>query len=133
MGYGVGTSVANPVEIPFGPVTPVDTLRDVIDELLDVQTYADVLVHVNVQAYYSYGTEGVRPLVAQMASYSSRPWTRTRTGVVVRNLECAPPEDAETVRSALVDLGLPSFRDFDEAAAAIAAMERFSAARPDPA
>ena len=133
MGYGVGTSVANPVEIPFGPVTPVDTLRDVIDELLDVQSYADVLVHVNVQAYYSYGTEGVRPLVAQMASYSSRPWTRTRTGVVVRNIECAPAEDAETVRSALVDLGLPLSRDFDEAAVAVAAIERFSAARPDPA
>ena len=34
LGLGAGTSVANPLEIPFGPAAPVDTLRSVLVPLL---------------------------------------------------------------------------------------------------
>lgn len=128
LGYGAGASLANPVEIPFGPVAGRDTLPTVLDTLLGVQPYADVLVHVNVGAYYSYATAGIAPLVDQMAALAARHWPGTRLGVVARNLQCAPGPEAEALRRALVDLDLPLFGDFDEAATAIAALQRFSLA-----
>jgi acyl-CoA synthetase (NDP forming) len=128
MGYGVGTSVANPVEIPFGPVTPADTLRAVLDPMLAAQPYPDVVVHVNVQAYYSYGEAGIVPLAGQLEALASGVWPHTRLAVVARNLECAPGPDAERLRQAMVELDLPLFPHFDEAAAAIAAAQRFAAA-----
>ena len=90
MGLGAGTSVANPLEIPFGPVSPVDGLRTVLTPLLRDQPYPDVLVHVNVSAYYGYGTEGVAPLVAQLADLASAPLGDARLGVVLRNLMSRP-------------------------------------------
>ena len=129
MGYGVGTSVTNPVEIPFGPVAPAGTLPKVLDPVLNAQPYPDVLVHVNVQAYYSYGEAGIAPLVGQLEALAAGVWPASRLAVVVRNLECASGPDAERLRQALVDLGLPLFRDFDEAAIAIAATQRFARAR----
>ena len=62
-GHGAGTSVANPVEIGIGPATPPPTLPAVITTILDRQPFSDVLVHVNVAAYYGYGTAGVAPLL----------------------------------------------------------------------
>src|SRR5690606_6094261 len=118
--------------IPFGPVVPPGTLPRVLDPVLAAQPYADVLVHVNVQAFYSYGEAGIAPLVDQLEALAAGAWPATRLAVVVRNLECAPGADAERLREALVGLDLPLFRDFDEAATAIAAAQRFAAASADP-
>jgi acyl-CoA synthetase (NDP forming) len=127
MGYGVGTNLTNPVEIPFGPVVPVDTLRKVLEPVLAAQGYPDVLVHVNVQAYFSYGTRGIEPLIEQLDHLAAGDWSTTRLGIVVRNLDCAPGAEAERLRAAVAEAGLPMFRDFDEAATAIAALKRFTA------
>lgn len=132
-GYGVGTNLTNPVEIPFGPVVPISTLRDVLEPVLAAQPFPDVLVHVNVQAYYSYGTRGIDPLLDQLGHLAAGDWTSTRLAVVVRNLDCAPGVDADRLRDSLAELGLPLFRDFDEAAVAIAALQRFTAARGERA
>lgn len=132
-GYGVGTNLTNPVEIPFGPVVPVSTLRDVLEPVLAAQQFRDVLVHVNVQAYYSYGTRGIDPLLEQLGHLAAGDWRSTRLAVVVRNLDCAPGADADRFRAALAATGLPLFRDFDEAAVAIAALQRFTAARDEQA
>lgn len=129
MGYGVGTNLTNPLEIPFGPVVPIDTLRKVLEPVLDEQHYADVLVHVNVQSYYSYGGRGINPLVDQLRDLAAGQWSTSRLAVVVRNVECAPGNDADRLRFELAAMGLPLFRDFDEAAVAIAAMKRFGTAR----
>ena len=99
MGLGAGTSVANPLEIPFGPAAPVDALRAVLTPLLRDQPYPDVLVHVNVSAYYGYGTEGVTPLVAQLADLAAAPLGDARLGVVLRNLDVAPGADADALRT----------------------------------
>jgi hypothetical protein len=48
---------------------------------------------------------------------------------VLRNLECASPEDARALADACTAAELVCFRDFDEAATAVAAAQRFDRAR----
>ena len=129
MGYGAGTSLANPVEIPFGPAAAIDSLRSVLDPLLAVQPYADVMVHINVQAYYSYGTGGIDPLLAQIEHLAGADWPTSRLAVVWRNLGCAPALDRQRLLTTAIDLRLPTFDGLDEGAVAIAAMQRFDAHR----
>lgn len=129
LGYGAGTSLANPVEIPFGPAARTDALRTVLDPLLDMQAYADVLVHINVQAYYSYGTGGIDPLIGQLDHLAAATWPATRVAIAWRNLDCAPPLDRERLRVAAIASGLPTFDGLDEAAVAIRALQRFDRTR----
>jgi len=129
MGFGAGTTVANPLEIPFGPAVPTDALRAVLTPLLREQPFADVLVHVNVSAYYGYGTEGIAPLVEQLRDLAATAVGDARVAVVLRNLAVAPGREVETLVDAVSDAGLVTFTTFDEAAAAIAAMARFTRAR----
>jgi acyl-CoA synthetase (NDP forming) len=131
MGLGAGTSVENPLEIPFGPAAPVDALRTVIGPVLDAQPYGDVLVHVNTSAYYSYGTEGIRPLIEQLSDLASAPFGSTPLAVVLRNLDVVPGADAEALLAATAALDVVTFRTLDEGATAIAARARFARARAD--
>jgi hypothetical protein len=90
-----------------------------------MQPYADVLVHINVQAYYGYGTGGIEPLVSQLDDLAAGDWPATRVAVAWRNLDCAPALDRERLRLAALDCGLPTFDGLDEAAVAIGALQRF--------
>jgi hypothetical protein len=117
------------LEIPFGPAAEVDALRKVIRLVLDAQTYADVLVHVNTSAYYSYGTGGITPLVDQLADLAAARFGPARLAVVLRNLDAAPGADADALLAATIDHGLVTFRTLDEAATAIGAVARFDEAR----
>ncbi|MGW3468406.1 acetate--CoA ligase family protein [Saccharopolyspora sp. NPDC000995] len=130
MGHGAGTSVANPLEIPVGPVSPRGLLGDALAPVFDSadQSYADVLVHVNVAAYYNYGTAGLEPLIEALSDLVSRAFP-TRIAVVTRNSEIAAPGDAATLADFVATTGLPVFRSFDEAATAIAAAQGFDARR----
>lgn len=130
LGYGAGTSVANPVEIPLGPAVGPDAFNRVIDAVFAHQHYRDLLLHVNVQAYYSYGTGGAAPLLELLARLGASEWQGTRLALVLRNLECASPDDARALADACTAVELVCFRDFDEAATAIAAGQRFDRARP---
>jgi acyl-CoA synthetase (NDP forming) len=129
LGYGAGTSVANPVEIGVGPAAPVDVFETVLDAVLPDQPLPDVLLHVNVAAYYGYGTGGAAPLCELVASVGRAFGTdggvarypASRAVLVTRNLDVAPGADADAVRDAAVVAGLPVYPTFDEAAAAIAA------------
>jgi acyl-CoA synthetase (NDP forming) len=127
-GYGVGTSVANPLEIPFGPVAPVDALPRVLLPVLDDVAYPDVVVHLNVAAYYSYGDAGVAPLLDQLDALAAAE-VPARLALVARNLECASGADADALRTHAAALGLPLHTGLDEAAVAVAAVRRFAAAR----
>ncbi len=126
LGYGAGTSVANPLEIPLGPSTGPDAFDRVLDPLLDAQPYPDVLLHVNVQSYLSYGDGAATDVVPVLERLAARDAGATRLVVVLRNVECAPPEDERTLLAAAATSGLPLLRTFDEAALAIAAAKRFA-------
>ncbi len=131
MGLGAGTSVENPLEIPFGPAAAVDALRAVVRPVLDAQPYTDVLVHVNTSAYYSYGTDGIAPLIDQLTDFAHAPLESTRWCVVLRNLDVVPGADADALVAAMAALGVVTFRSLDEGATAIAALAHFADARAD--
>ena len=113
-----------------GPVGPGQVGYAPSIDYYVVTRYADVLAHVNVSAYYGYGTAGVAPLlpvVERLGRISAA--HRVRVALVVRNLDSAPATDVEAVTRACRDAGLPRHRDLDEAAVAIAAAQRFARAR----
>src|SRR5581483_6651496 len=58
LGYGEGTSVANPIEIGIGPAAAADAFDPLLTPILEAQRYADVVLHVNVQSFYSQGDAG---------------------------------------------------------------------------
>ncbi len=128
LGYGAGTSVANPIEIGIGPAAAADAFDPILDAILAAQPYPDVLLHFNVQSFYSQGDTGCTRLVEMLERLAAvdRP---SRLAIVLRNLDCAPPADvSEMVRNRAQALGLPSFTNFDEAMTAIRAAKLFTAA-----
>ena len=129
MGLGAGTSVANPLEVPFGPAAVVEALRNVIMPIIERQPYPNVFVHANTGVYYSYGTSGIGPLIDQLADLASAPLGDSRLAVVLRNLDFIPGADAEKVLAAAGELGLSTFRTLDDGAVAVAALARFADAR----
>jgi acyl-CoA synthetase (NDP forming) len=128
IGYGAGTSVANPIEIPIGPGVERSAFDPVLDAVLGAQPYPDVVVHINVHSFYSQGDRGVDPLLEMLAHLADAPRS-SRLAITLRNLECAPGPDVDTVRALTHRLRLPWFRSFDEAMVAIQAAKRFTNAR----
>ena len=129
MGFGAGTSLANPMEVPIGPAAPPELVTRALDPAISAHPYSDVLVHVNVQSYYSYGSgalDALTTLVEQLASW--RP-ERLRLALVARNLEAATGDGIERLRTAAVHHRLPLYSTLDAAAVAIAAANRFAASR----
>jgi acyl-CoA synthetase (NDP forming) len=129
MGLGAGTSVANPLEVPFGPAAAVEALRNVIIPILALQPYPNLLVHVNCGVYYSYGTAGIGPLIDQLTDLATAPFGDARLAVALRNLDFVPAVDAERLLAAVGELGLSTFRTLDDGAIAVAALGRFADAR----
>ncbi len=134
MGYGAGTSVVNPFEVPMGPAAPPDTFNRLLDVVLAEQPFSDVLLHVNVAAYYGYGTGGVAQLIdtLELLARAAPEWP-ARVVLVARNVEVAPAEAAEALRDASIATGIPLYRTFDEAASAVAAGKRHARSVHAPA
>lgn len=124
LGYGVGTSIRNPIEIGFGPVSDPDVLVKALDPILETQPYPDVVIHSNVQAFFSYAGDGIERLFPIIETTAARAWPHTRLSLVLRNLDCAPPETAARIQQTCLDANLPAFTRFAEAMAAVAAAKR---------
>jgi acyl-CoA synthetase (NDP forming) len=129
MGYGAGTSVANPLEIPFGPVAPLDAFSRVLGPILERQPYGDLLIHFNVQSYFSFGPGGAAKLLPSVDMVADLHYPGTRVTLVPRNVDTAPPDMVAAIFERANERGLPCYRTLDEAAVAIAAVQRFSASR----
>ncbi|WP_420435353.1 acetate--CoA ligase family protein [Candidatus Poriferisocius sp.] len=126
LGYGVGASVRNPIEIGFGPVSEPDVLVQALDPILQTQPYPDVVVHTNVQAFFSYAGDGIERLfpIIETTAAATTQWPHTRLSLVLRNLDCAPPETAARIQQTCLDANLPTFTRFTEAMTAVAAAKR---------
>lgn len=124
LGYGVGTSIRNPIEIGFGPVSDPDVLVKALDPILEVQPYPDVVIHSNIQAFFSYAGDGIERLFPIIETTAARAWPHTRLSLVLRNLDCAAPDIAARIQQTCLDANLPAFTRFAEAMAAIAAAKR---------
>jgi acyl-CoA synthetase (NDP forming) len=129
MGYGVGTSVVNPIEIGIGPAAPTDAYSTVLDPILSRDPFPDVLLHVNVQAYYSYGTGGIEPLLQLLRDTAAKAPSSARLVIALRNTEVAPCADRDAAFATAHEVGLPAYKTFGEAAHALAAIKRFARTR----
>ncbi|WP_413658501.1 acetate--CoA ligase family protein [Nocardioides sp. Bht2] len=129
LGYGAGTSVANPVEIPIGPGAPATAFESLLAQVTAHQVFADIVMHINVQSWYAFGGGGIGNLLEVVESAGRVASAGARVGVVVRSLDAARADHGTLIREACVAAGLPLFRDFDEAAVAVAAAQRFDQAR----
>jgi acyl-CoA synthetase (NDP forming) len=123
MGYGAGTSVVNPVEIPFGPAARPDAFQRVLQPILTAQHYRDVLVHVNVQAFFSYAADGGDKLVAVADAIADLQFPATRVAFVARNLDIAPTALAGELVDRCREVGVQLFRSADDASIAIKAAQ----------
>jgi acyl-CoA synthetase (NDP forming) len=125
LGYGAGTSVANPIEIGIGPAAAVDAFDRVVGPVLDAQPYPDVVCHFNVQSFYSHGDDGVARLLEMLDRIAGWTWP-ARVCVVLRNVDCATADDVGALRQRAAELGLPIFTRFDDAFTAIRAAKDFT-------
>ena len=129
LGYGVGTSVVNPIEIGIGPAAPTDAYSRVLEPILGRDAFPDVLLHVNVQTYYSYGTGGIEPLLQLLRDTAERAAPGARLVIALRNTEVVPCADRDAAFATAHEVGLPAYRTFGEAASALAAIKRFARSR----
>jgi acyl-CoA synthetase (NDP forming) len=126
-GFGAGTSLANPMEVPIGPAAPPELVTRALDPVVAAQPYSDVLVHVNVQSYYSYGSGALDSLLALVAQLASWRPEHLRLALAARNLDAAAGDGIDQLRAAAARHELPLYPTLDAAAAAIAAARRFAA------
>jgi succinyl-CoA synthetase alpha subunit len=127
LGLGAGSSPANPLEVPVGPRARPGLVRDVVHAIMnaDRRPYSDVVAHVNVQSFFTYG-DTAEPLYeyARHLAELQRDLPATRITLVTRNGECAPPGVEDEVRA--IVSGIPVYRSMEAASVAVAAGRRFS-------
>ncbi|WP_327086648.1 acetate--CoA ligase family protein [Nonomuraea sp. NBC_01738] len=126
LGLGTGSSLANPLEIPVGPRGRAALVTETVEAIVRRRPYADVVAHVNVQSFFTYGTRP-EPLL-DYARALTRAAGTARITLVTRNAECAPPGVEDAVRRIAAEAGIPVYRSMEAAAAAVAAGGRHGAA-----
>jgi acyl-CoA synthetase (NDP forming) len=126
LGLGAGSPLANPLEIPIGPRGDPDLVRHAVTTIVAARPYADVVAHVNVQSYFTFGSSA-DPLLAYAKAVGAvqEKLRRDRPGVrvtlVTRNAECAPPGVADAVRATVRAASVPVYQTMEAAATAVAA------------
>ncbi|MFI6601319.1 acetate--CoA ligase family protein [Nonomuraea sp. NPDC050536] len=122
LGLGVGSSLANPLEVPVGPRGRPDLVRETVTGIVRRQPYGDVVAHVNVQSFFTYGTSA-EPLLEYARRLSrAQDALETRITLVARNAECAPAGVVDEVRA--IVSGIPVYTSMEAAAVAVAAGRR---------
>ncbi|MFD8528636.1 acetate--CoA ligase family protein [Streptosporangium canum] len=127
LGIGVGSSLANPLEIPVGPRGRPELAREAIAAIVARRPYPDVVAHVNVQSFFTYGSSA-EPLYAcaRNLAQAQEDLPEVRITLVTRNGECAPPGVEDGVRAIAAGSGIPVYRSMESAAVAVAAAKRFT-------
>ncbi|MER5998334.1 acetate--CoA ligase family protein [Nonomuraea angiospora] len=127
-GLGVVAS-GNPLEVPVGPLGRAGLVPEVVSALLRCRPYGDVVLHVNVQAFFTYG-DAAEPLYAytRVVAQAQAALPGTRITLVTRNGECAPPGVEDEVRRIAAEAGIPVYRSMEAAAVAVAAGGRYGVA-----
>ncbi|MEU7898927.1 acetate--CoA ligase family protein [Nonomuraea sp. NPDC049152] len=122
LGLGVGSSLANPLEVPVGPRGRPDLVKLVIAAIVRRLPYQDVVAHVNVQSFFTYGTTA-EPLLDYARHLGEVEGVRVT--LVTRNGEFAPPGVEDEIRAIAAEAGIPVYRSMEAAAIAVAAGQRF--------
>ncbi|SDL86352.1 Acyl-CoA synthetase (NDP forming) [Nonomuraea jiangxiensis] len=127
-GLGV-TATGNPLEVPVGPLGRAELVAEVIDVVVRHRPCRDVVAHVNVQAFFTYG-DRAEPLYAyaRAVAGAQAALPGTRITLVTRNGDCAPAGVEDEVRRIAAAAGIPVYRSMEAAAVAVAAGGRHGAA-----
>ncbi|WP_455432660.1 acetate--CoA ligase family protein [Streptosporangium soli] len=122
-----GVAGLNPMEIPVGPRASPELVRDTITAIAGRRPYADVIAHVNVQSFFTYG-DSAEPLLAYARCLAEVPGLLpgARITLVTRNAGFAPAGVEDAVRAVAADAAIPVFRSVEAAAVAVAAVRRFA-------
>ncbi|MCO5974441.1 acetate--CoA ligase family protein [Actinoallomurus soli] len=124
LGLPVGAVPGNPLEIPVGPRGRPDLVGRVVTAIQRAarRPYPDVLTHVNVQSFFTFG-DSADPLLAYAHAVGElqRGLTGTRVALVLRNAEYAPPGVEDELRAIARSAGVPTYRSIEAAATAVAA------------
>jgi hypothetical protein len=119
----------NPLDVRLGPAGPPAAAREILDLVLPVQPFADTIVHVNAMNYCNSVVPGRLPgidhFVGLVENLARNAMPDTRIAIVVRNLGHAPGEYRDLIRNFMATTSFPVFERFSDAAAAIAAAQRF--------
>ncbi|WP_312024809.1 acetate--CoA ligase family protein [Nonomuraea sp. WAC 01424] len=127
---GLGAAApGNPLEVPVGPRGRPGLVPEVIEAVVRRRPYGDVVAHVNVQSFFTYG-DAAEPLYAYARALAGaqEALPRVRITLVTRNGECAPPGVEDEVRRIAAAAGIPVYRTMEAAAVAVAAGGRRGAA-----
>lgn len=129
LGLGAGSTLANPLEVPVGPRGRPDLVPRVLAAIARRRPYRDVVAHVNVQSFFTYGT-AAEPLLdhtrALAGAQDGLPGARIT--LVTRNAECAPAGVEDEIRAIAAAAGVPVYRSMEAAAVAVAAGGRHGTA-----
>jgi hypothetical protein len=92
--------------------------------------YADVVAHVNVQSFFTYGTSA-DPLLGYAHGVAALQGDRAdlRITLVTRNAECAPAGIEDEMRAIARAAGVPVYRSMEAAATSVAALRRTTRTR----
>ncbi|GAA4613623.1 hypothetical protein GCM10023195_59070 [Actinoallomurus liliacearum] len=124
LGLPVGAVPGNPLEIPVGPRGRPDLVGQVVTAIQRAarRPYPDVITHVNVQSFFTFG-DSAEPLLAYAHAVGElqRGLTGTRVTLVLRNAEYAPPGIEDELRAIARAAGVPTYRSIEAAATAVAA------------
>ncbi|GLZ04458.1 CoA-binding protein [Actinomadura sp. NBRC 104412] len=127
LGLGAGSSLANPLEIPVGPMGRPELVRRAAQVILAQHPYPDVIIHINAQSFFTFG-DTADPLLAYIHTIGAlqQELRNTRVTLVLRNSECAPPGVEDAVRDVARSAGIPLYRTMEAAAVAVNAGKRSS-------
>ncbi|TDD05802.1 acetate--CoA ligase family protein [Nonomuraea diastatica] len=119
-GLGV-TATGNPLEVPVGPLGRAGLVPEVIGTIMSWRPYRDIVAHVNVQAFFTYG-DAAEPLhaYARAVAGAQEALPGARITLVTRNGDCALEGVEDEVRRIAAAAGIPVYRSMEAAAAAIA-------------
>ena len=125
--YGAGASFGNPVEVPMGPLNASSIAPTLLRSLNENTPFANIMFHVNVQSFYSYGRSAEHSTAALLdladrLSEVSADLPKSRLNWVLRNAICADDEIIERLRRTAHQGGVATFLSFQAAAAAIASV-----------
>ncbi len=111
----------NPLEIPVGPRGRAGLVREAIGVAVRGRPYRDVVAHVNVQSFFTYGTAAEPLLDYARALAGAQRELSTRITLVTRNGECAPAGVEDEIGAIMTAAGIPVYRSMEAAAVAVAA------------
>ncbi|MFG3442385.1 acetate--CoA ligase family protein [Nonomuraea sp. NPDC047897] len=129
LGLGAGSALANPLEVPVGPRGRPELVPRVLAAVARRRPYRDVVAHVNVQSFFTYGT-AAEPLLgyARALAGAQDALPGARVTLVTRNAECAPAGVEDEIRAIAAAAGVPVYRSMEAAAVAVAAGGRHGTA-----